>query len=151
MWARCSSWEFQEFQVINLSDLHPCQACRKEPKFSQRLVSKLNSIHTCAGAFYQPCMGRVLFVPSFSFLCLEQQNASLLLERRNDSFEFSWMSSLGIWRGNIINVWDDESALLFSQTNFFFFLVRLFSKHSRKSLPESDPMCPSINFLTSFV
>lgn len=78
MWVRCLSWEFQEFQVINLSDLHPCQACRKEPKSSLRLISKLNSIHTSTGAFYQLCMGSVRFVPSSSFLCLEQQDASLL-------------------------------------------------------------------------
>lgn len=52
MWACCLSWEFQEFQLINLCDLHPCQECGKEPKFSLGLISKLNPIHTSTGAFY---------------------------------------------------------------------------------------------------
>lgn len=91
MWACCLSWEFQEFQVINLCDLHPCQACEKAPKFSPGLISKLNSIHTSTGAFLPALRGYWTF-PSLSFLRLEQQNSSLLSLRKKQTTFFSYLT-----------------------------------------------------------
>lgn len=51
--SRCESvaraGNSRNFKSLILSDLHPCQACEKEPKSSLRFISKINSTHTSTG------------------------------------------------------------------------------------------------------
>lgn len=83
MWAHSSSWEFQEFQVINLSDLHPFAKHRERSQNPPRVSFQTSTLYTLPVELSTSSAWRVhAFVSSLSFLCLDQQNTPLLSHKK---------------------------------------------------------------------